>query len=150
MNPMSIGDAIVQEITINAPVDRVFAALTNPEERIKWWGSAGRFQTKRFDSDLRPGGRWTMSGDGVGGKPFVVTGTYLEIEPPKLLVFTWLPDWYENATETTVRWELSESDGITKVRLTHSGLITETDRTSHRGWPQILGWLRAHAEQVSS
>lgn len=150
MNPISVGDAIVQEITINAPADRVFEALTNPQERIRWWGSEGRFQVRHFESDFRPGGRWTMSGDGVGGKPFVVTGKYLEIERPRLLVFTWLPNWNENASETMVRWELSESNGVTRVRLTHSGLITETDRTSHRGWPQILEWLRVYVERVSS
>ena len=47
------GETIVQEITINAPASRVFEALTNPEQRKAWWGSAGRFQTTHMDSDLR-------------------------------------------------------------------------------------------------
>ena len=64
----------------------------------------------------------------------------------ELLVFTWLPDWYENATETLVRWELKENNGVTIVRLTHSGLTTEAARTSHRGWPQILEWLQAYID----
>ncbi len=146
MNPASLTDSIVEEITIAAPAQRVFAALTNPRERMIWWVSAGRFQVTQFESDLHPGGKWTMRGNGVGGKPFVVTGEYREIDPPRLLVFTWLPDWYSDATETLVRWDLAENNGVTVVRLTHSGLSSEAARTSHRGWPQILGWLQAYVE----
>jgi len=32
MNPTVAGDPIVQEIAITAPAERVFQALTNPEE----------------------------------------------------------------------------------------------------------------------
>lgn len=148
MNPTGLIDSIVEEITIAAPAQRVFAALTNPHERMIWWGSEGRFQVTQFDSDLRPGGKWTMRGNGVGGKPFVVTGEYRVVDPPHLLVFTWLPDWYSDATETLVRWDLTENNGITAVRMTHSGLAREAARTSHRGWPQILGWLQAYVERA--
>lgn len=89
-----------------------------------------------------------MQGNGMGGKPFTVVGEYREIDRPRLLVFTWLPDWYENAAETLVRWSLEENAGITTVRLTHSGLTSEDSRTSHRGWPQILGWLKTYVENV--
>jgi hypothetical protein len=36
--------------TINAPAERVFEALTNPDQRVKWWGAAGRFQTTHMES----------------------------------------------------------------------------------------------------
>jgi uncharacterized protein YndB with AHSA1/START domain len=150
MNSTIINDTIVQEITIAAPADRIFEALTNPEQRMKWWGSEGRFQVDQFESDLRPGGKWIMRGIGMGGKPFVVRGEYREIDRPNLLTFTWLPDWYEDATESFVRWEFKESNGVTTVRLTHSGLGTEASRTSHRGWPQILEWLRVYSESDGS
>ena len=55
-------DAIVQEITIKAPASRVFEALIDPAQRMKWWGQKGRFETTNVESDLRPGGRWLMSG----------------------------------------------------------------------------------------
>ena len=29
-------DAIVQEITIKASAERIFEALTNPDQRVKW------------------------------------------------------------------------------------------------------------------
>ena len=146
MTVMRAGDVIVQEITIQAPAERVFEALTDPAQRVKWWGAEGRFQTTHMESDLRPGGAWLMRGVGMGGRPFTVRGVYRTIERPRLLVFTWLPDWQENATETLVRLDLEERGGVTTVRMTHSGLASQTARDSHRGWPQILGWLQAYVE----
>jgi uncharacterized protein YndB with AHSA1/START domain len=141
------GATIVHEAVIRAPAERIFQALTNPEERVRWWGGEGRFQATQMESDLRPGGRWVMRGIGIGGKPFAVSGVYREIDRPRLLIFTWLPDWQGNATETVVRVDLEEKAGITTVRLTHSGLTNEDSRRSHRGWPDILSWLRSHVEE---
>jgi uncharacterized protein YndB with AHSA1/START domain len=89
-----------------------------------------------------------MQGDGMGGKPFSVRGEYRLIEPPRLLVFTWLPNWQEGAVESVVRFELEEKNGLTTVRLTHSGLTGETSHASHKGWPQILTWLRTYVESL--
>ena len=145
MNTTSAVDAIVAEITIKAPAERIFAALVDPAQRMKWWGLKGRFETTAMESDLRPGGRWMMSGIGMD-KPFKVAGTYRTIERPRVLAFTWLPDWDEAATETLVRFELQEQHGVTTVRLTHSGFASEGSRARHQGWPQILGWLQDYAE----
>jgi uncharacterized protein YndB with AHSA1/START domain len=147
MNSKSTGDTIVQEITIKGSAERIFEALTNLDQLIRWWGAEGRFQTTQMESDLRPGGKWTMRGIGMGGKPFTVAGEYRQIERPRLLVFTWLPDWQEDATESIVRFDLEENDGVTTVHLTHSGLATESSRASHKGWPQVLTLLQAYIEQ---
>ena len=146
MNPTIANDTIIQEIVIKASAERIFEALTNPVQRTKWWGAEGRFQTTHMESDLRPGGKWMMRGNGIGGRPFTIRGEYRQIEPPRLLIFTWLPDWQEDAFETLVRFDLIENNGITAVRLTHSGLATESSRLSHKGWPQILTWLQAYCE----
>jgi uncharacterized protein YndB with AHSA1/START domain len=138
--------AIVEEITINASAERIFAALTDPAQRVKWWGVKGRFETEHMESDLRVGGRWMMGGVGIGGRPFKIVGEYRTIERPRVLAFTWLPSWDEEATETLVRFDLNERDGVTIVRLTHSGFAGEGSRTRHQGWPQILGWLKGYAE----
>src|SRR5215472_11222924 len=94
MNLTDARDTIIKEITIKGSAERIFEALTNPDQRMKWWGAEGRFQTTHMESDLRPGGRWVMRGTGIGGKPFSVLGTYRTVERPHLLVFTWLPDWH--------------------------------------------------------
>jgi uncharacterized protein YndB with AHSA1/START domain len=146
MNSTIASDTIVKEIAIKASVERVFEALTNPEQRLKWWGAEGQYRGTHMESDLRPGGRWMTRGIGRGGKPFTVCGEYREIVRPRVLVFTWLPDWDADATETLVRFDLEEKDGITTVRLTHSGLTSESARAGHQGWPQVLGWLQAFVE----
>lgn len=147
MNPATANDTIVQEIVIRARSERIFQALTDPAQLPKWWGAEGRFQTTHMESDLRPGGKWIMSGNGIGGRPFTVRGEYRHVERPRLLVFTWLPDWQEDALETVVRFDLIENDGVTTVRLTHSGLVSDGARASHKGWPQILTWLQAYCER---
>jgi uncharacterized protein YndB with AHSA1/START domain len=51
---------VVEEITIGASAERVFEALVNPAERVKWWGDEGSFRTTHMESDLRP---WGEMGD---------------------------------------------------------------------------------------
>jgi uncharacterized protein YndB with AHSA1/START domain len=146
MRHSAAADMITEEITIKAPADRIFVALISPEERVKWWGAEGRFKTTHMESDLRPGGRWIMRGTGIGDKPFTVQGVYREINRPLLLAFTWLPSWQDGASESLVRFDLDEKGGMTTVRLTHSGLTTEAARNQHRGWRDILAWLRTYLE----
>ncbi len=137
-------DTIVEEITIRASAARIFEALTDPQQRTQWWGAEGSYRATHTESDLRPGGKWSTSGTGFG-KPFRVRGEYRIVERPRVLAFTWIPDWQENAGESLVRFDLVETDGVTTVRLTHSGLAPQA-RQAHRGWPRMLGWLRDHVE----
>ncbi|HZT78171.1 MAG TPA: SRPBCC domain-containing protein [Vicinamibacterales bacterium] len=148
MNPASIAaDAIVEEIDISAPAARVFDAFANPDERVKWWSADdGRFKTTEMESDLRPGGKWAMRGTRQDGSPFTVAGEYRAVDRPSLLEFTWRPSWQGGEVESLVRVEFAETAGVTRVRLTHSGLATDRSKTSHRGWPQILSWLKRHVE----
>jgi uncharacterized protein YndB with AHSA1/START domain len=146
MSTTAASDTIVQEIAIKGSAERIFDALTDPDQRVKWWGTEGRFKATHMESDLRPGGRWVMQGIGMGGRPFRVVGTYRDIERPRLLVSTWLPDWQGDTTESVVRFELDEKNGVTTVRLTHSGLASGPSRQSHQGWLQILSWLRTYVE----
>ena len=140
-------DTIVQEVTINAPAERIFEALTNPNELLKWWRSEGEFYATQVESDLRPGGRWLMvaAGDCKTGKFSRVSGEYREIERPRLLTFTWVRE-EEDEIETLVRWDLDEVDGVTTVRLTHSGLIAESMRAHNNGWTLILSLLQTYLD----
>lgn len=141
-------DAIVQEIEINASAVRIFEALTSPDERLKWWwSSAGRFEITHVESDLRPGGKFVMRGTAMGDKTVTISGEYREIDPPHVLAFTWLPDWQAGMTETLVRWDLEEQNGVTTVRLTHSGFADANARAVFRGWPAILSSLQAYVTE---
>jgi uncharacterized protein YndB with AHSA1/START domain len=39
VNPADANVAIVKEIIIKAPAERIFDALTSPRQRVKWWGA---------------------------------------------------------------------------------------------------------------
>lgn len=148
-HPEAFVEAIVQEIEIHAPADRVFRALTQPEELLQWWAAEDRFRATEVECDVRPGGKWRMrveGGCGADATCTIVSGTYLEVAPPHLLVFTWLRE-EEDDPETTVRWELIERDGVTTARVTHSGFTSERMRNRNSGWVFIKELLRNYAER---
>jgi len=60
MNPTTTNETIIEEITIKGSAERIFKAIANPEERLKWWGSKGMYESTEMDSDLRVGGKWMM------------------------------------------------------------------------------------------
>jgi uncharacterized protein YndB with AHSA1/START domain len=141
-------DKIVQEIAIKRPAGKIFEAITNPDELVKWWRVEGKFTITHMESDLRPGGKWRMRLLGGRGTETVVSGQYRKIERPHLLIFTWIRE-NEDVTETLVRWELEDKDGVTTVRVKHSGLTSESLRARNDGWPMILGLLQAHIEKTT-
>ena len=144
MTTANADDAIIKEIIINAPAERVFDAIVDPGQRPQWWGSPGKFQVTDMQSDLRPGGAWSMRGAGMGGAPFSISGQYRAVERPRVVEFTWLPDWHE--PETVVRFDLEEKNGVTKVRVTHSGFAKGAARDKYQGWPWLLALLRDHVQ----
>jgi glyoxylase I family protein len=89
-----------------------------------------------------------MRGVRADGRPFVVKGEYRVVQRPTLLEFTWLPDWQGDGHESLVRIELTDTNGVTRLRLTHSGLRTEKSRESHRSWPQLLAWVKTYVESI--
>jgi uncharacterized protein YndB with AHSA1/START domain len=146
----SQADTFVSEVHIAAPPARVFQALVDPDQVVKWWGGeeAGQsFQCTEFECDLRPGGTWRSAGVDGNGHPFEIVGEILEVDPPRLWVHTWIASWTAKV-KTTVRWELQPTSEGTLLRLQHSGLAAHPELArSFRGWPRMLGWLQALLER---
>ncbi|HXC32758.1 MAG TPA: SRPBCC domain-containing protein [Verrucomicrobiae bacterium] len=140
-------DEIVSEIQIAAPPDRVFQSLVDPSQVVRWWGQKGVYRCTEFESDLRVGGKWRSAGvDGRGGR-FEANGEYLQIDPPRLLVQTWIASWTGDF-KSTVRWELEPKEQGTLVRIRHGGLASRPDlRQQYSGWPRLLTWLQALIER---
>jgi uncharacterized protein YndB with AHSA1/START domain len=147
MQVSSDGDVILTEIDIAASAEKVFQALIDPTQVLQWWGQAGVYRCTDFAADVRAGGQWHSAGIGPDGCPFQVSGRYLEVDPPRLLVHTWIASWTGDA-ETTVRWELEPQQKCTTLRLRHSGLSAHPGiGESYRGWPRMLGWIQALLEK---
>ena len=139
-------DEIVSEISISAPIERVFQAITDPAQVVRWWGQTGIYRCSEFESDLRVGGRWRSAGLTGDGRQFEAKGEYLQVDPPRLLVQTWIATWTGEA-KTTVSWELEPTKQGTLVRIRHTGLAAHSGLAqSYSGWPRMLGWLRALLE----
>lgn len=140
-------DAIISEIQIAAPPERVFQALVDPRQVVQWWGQIGVFRCTGFQCDLRVGGKWRTVGLDGQGHNFEIFGEYLAVDPPRLLVQSWTATWTGSA-RTTVRWELEATGQGTLVRITHSGFAAHPELAqSYRGWPRLLSWLQALIER---
>ena len=135
-------EEIVSEIQIAAPRERVFQALVDPAQVVQWWGQKGIYNCTQFETDLRAGGKWRSIGVSGDGKNFEVSGEYLEVARPSLIVTTWVATW-TGELKTIVRWELEPAQGGTLVRVRHSGAGVAGN---YRGWPRMLVWLQALIE----
>jgi len=149
MNPRAASnDAIVQEITINAEAERIFDALTDPEELLEWWCIEDQFHLIRALCDVRPGGKWTMRVAGESEEEqgeSIVHGVYRTVLRPNLLEYTWIREEQDHP-ETIVRWELQDDGGSTRVRVTHSGLNSPRLRDRNSGWIFIVQMLKDFVE----
>jgi uncharacterized protein YndB with AHSA1/START domain len=84
------------------------------------------------------------------GSAFEAVGEYLDIDPPRLIVQSWVASWTGDV-ETTVRWELEPTKQGTLVRIRHTGLAAHPELAgSYSGWPRLLVWLQALLERGES
>jgi uncharacterized protein YndB with AHSA1/START domain len=143
-------DAVVSEIEIATPPERVFRALTDSKQALVW-GTNESFQTTEWHIETRLGGAWRFTAkDRKSGREYKHRGEVLEIDPPRLLAFTWLADFHEvPGQRTVVRWELTPSKTGTLVRVTHSGLAAlPTSRKSYaEGWPGFVKAIKNYLEK---
>jgi uncharacterized protein YndB with AHSA1/START domain len=146
------GASIVGHIDIEAPPEAVFDAFTDPEQLTVWWGSPDTYRTFNWKIDLRPGGSYSCNArSNTGGDTSTVTGTYLQVDRPHTLVYTWNPSWHPGA-ETEVRLKFEKTGSGTRLHLEHAGFAgREQSQQAHtQGWSRVLGWLRDHVQNSKS
>lgn len=147
MSGQPAGLALTLRATFAAPRDTVFRALTEPAELATWWGPHG-FTTLVTELDLRVGGGYRFSMRPPDGDRFGLSGEFLEIDPPRRLVFTFR--WEEptpDDRDTVVTLSLGAVGESTTVHLTQGGFATEERLALHRnGWTDSFEKLRAAVE----
>jgi len=147
-------DAVVSEIFIAAPPERVFQALIDPGQVREWWTSK-ECPIESFAFDARLGGRWSYdTGHGSatvnGVSQFHCEGEVLEFDPPSRLAYSWIANWHDQPSRrTVVRWELFKSAKGTRVKITHSGLaeLPAARKDYRSGWPGVVVLLRNFVEK---
>ncbi len=136
-------------IELDSSLNRVFGAISNPQELIQWFPDEAILEP-------RVGGFFKISFLKDSKKPkmkmdrnFVNEGKILEIIPNSKLVHTWKWKQFSDFPDTIVSWELAKiSDNKTKLTLTHSGF------SGHEKGPASIeehnkGWLFFLNELVS-
>ena len=128
---------IEREIRVAARPETVFPYFTDPARMTRWMG-------RTAELDPQPGGRFRIDYNGED----IVSGTYLEVDPPRRVVFTW--GWEAPGDPlppggSTVEVVLSPDDDGTIVRLRHTGLPAGSVEGHAVGWDQFLPALVAAA-----
>src|SRR6476659_374762 len=111
---------------VSAPADKLFHYFTDPEKMVAW---------KAVDAtlDARPGGIYQIDVTGHD----VARGEYVEIDPPRRVVFTF--GWEADGSavppgSTTVEVTLQPDGDRTRVRLVHSSVPDGIRAGSTEGW----------------
>jgi uncharacterized protein YndB with AHSA1/START domain len=115
------------------PVERVWTAISDPDELMRWFPS-------RVELEPEVGGRVAFSGDPYAGD---ATGVVLAYEPPRRLAFTWLTD------ELHLTLEPVDGGGS---RLTLVNVLADRTAAARNasGWFVCLGELRKLLDGVPS
>ncbi len=125
----------VIERVYDAPVEKVWQAITNKDKMKEWY-----FDLKEFRPEL--GFEFEFVG-GSKEKQYVHLCRITEVIDGRKLSHTWSYKDYPGSSEVT--FELFEEGGKTRLRLTHTGLESfpaERDFARHSfetGWTQIIG-----------
>jgi uncharacterized protein YndB with AHSA1/START domain len=138
---MAIPDEVRRVLDIRAPRERVWAALSRPEELVRW------FPTERAEIDLRPGGGARFEWEDGSDEAVVDV-----VEPPGRLVFRWRPAGL-NRPYTTVSFTLEEIPQGTRLTLVESGFASLPDQIARQsqqgndaGWAEELAELQGYLE----
>ncbi|WP_324644379.1 SRPBCC domain-containing protein [Pseudarthrobacter sp. LT1] len=147
MSEHTSGLVLNLECTVPATPEETFRLLTEPDELAAWWGPHG-FTIPAVEVNLVAGGRYRFTMAPPEGEPFHLSGTFLEIDPPWRVVYTF--SWEEPAPddrETVVDLSLARADSGTHVVLSQGPFLTEERLALHTaGWSdsfQKLGTVLA-------
>jgi len=126
----------VIEQTYNAPVEKVWQAITDVNQMKQWY-----FDLKEFKPEV--GFEFRFEG-GKDDDIYVHLCKVTEVEPGRKLTHSWRYEGFEG--NSFVTWELFPEGDKTRVKLTHTGLETfpQHDPNFRResfaaGWTHITG-----------
>lgn len=143
--------AATHELTLtrvfDAPRELVFRCWTDPDQLAGWWGPTG-FTAASVTVNATEGGSWrTCIRSAERGEEYWASGVYLEIVPPRRLVFSFAWDTRDDqpVEDTLVTVTFAERDGKTEMTFHQSGFGTAASRDGHAdGWRETFDDLGGH------
>lgn len=134
-----------QQVKLNAPVDVVWDALTNPEKTKEYFFNA------RVISQWKEGSPITFKGRMFWIIPFEMKGKIVKAVPGKLLKYTLKNGKGKDAGQSTVTDELRYENGHTILTITDDvGSGDGAEKRYHRsvkGWQKVLKGLKKLVEK---
>ncbi|HEU5054836.1 MAG TPA: SRPBCC family protein [Hanamia sp.] len=131
---------ITVETLVNAPVRKVWATWTNPEDIKKWNSASDDWHTPHATNDLREGGRFSSrmeSKDGSMGFDF--SGTYQKVNEHELIEYT-----IDDGRKVKV---IFSGDGdFTKVIESFEAESENSEEMQRGGWQSILDNFKKYVE----
>lgn len=127
---------------LNASPAKVFAAWTDAEKIIRWFGPVRTIDgSVHAEMDVRVGGSFRIRFKTDDGEQHQVGGTYRDVVPDQRLVFTWA--WHTTPERESVVTVTLRPDGDgTLLSLNHGQFFDEAARDGHeRGWTGTMDKL---------
>lgn len=126
--------------TIQAPIEKVFDAWLDPASLTRFILPGPGMPQPEVENDPREGGRFTIVMH-VGEEKIPHSGSYLTIDRPNKLVFSWESPYSTDDSQVSLIFTQVDAD-TTKIELTHVRFINEEARSNHEGgWTNILDKL---------
>lgn len=125
---------------VRAACEQVFDLWTKPELMVRWMSPFPGAVDCQASCDPRPGGAFSLVMTSAESTR-EVCGTYVQVERPRKLVFTWTGP-LTNHVDTLVTVELHAHGDETEIVLTHERLPNPAIVGGHtKGWGNILDHL---------
>ena len=128
-------DAVIVERTLNAPVARVWKALTDADQMREWY-----FDLKEFKAEVGFEFEFVVEHE---GNRYHHLCRITEVLPEKKIAYTWR--YKGEPGNSLVTFELFPEGNKTRLKLTHTGIETfpETPAYARKnfeaGWTAIIG-----------
>jgi uncharacterized protein YndB with AHSA1/START domain len=139
------------ERVLGAPRPVVFRAHAAPDRFAQWWGPRG-FSAPSVDLDVRAGGHYRIAMQPPHGALFYLTGEFVEVDPPRRLVYTFR--WEEpdpDDRDTVVTFSLRDLGESTELSVDQGAFATQGRRALHeQGWTESLDRLQALVSSSTS
>jgi uncharacterized protein YndB with AHSA1/START domain len=128
-------DAVIVERTLNAPVARVWKALTDVDQMREWY-----FDLKEFKPKVGFEFEFVVEHE---GNNYHHLCRVVEVIPERKIAYTWC--YKGEPGDSLVSIELSPESEKTRLKLTHTGIETFPKTPAYarknfeQGWTQIIG-----------
>ena len=134
-------DRLTIELEIAAPAEAVWAAWTDPQTALRWFGSDPNGHGLEAAMDVRPEGRFELTFQNSDGTEFTCMGIYDTVVPPRDLHFSWV---WKSEPETTshVSITLSPRGAGTRMHFTHEGFGNASAHDYAIGWASTFEKLK--------